>query len=142
METTINYTEKAIASIRVIGEKEPEFLVAVAETLGHLEATYADKYEASKNLLDTKQQMYNPFRGMIIIAYQISRYLQRFMSEGFAKSANKNDLHKIIHYSLFGVVNMNRQANIKNIDIVDGKPNDTMSDSEFKQINVGEEAEK
>ncbi len=127
-----NYTKKAIESLSLIGDKEPEMLVAVAETLAHVAKTYEDKYEGSKNLLDTKEQLYHPERGGIINTYQISRYLQRFMSKGFKKSGNKNDMMKIIHYSLFDIVRMNRSGNVKNEDIVDGN---RMSEKEFEEIS-------
>jgi hypothetical protein len=125
----INYTEKAITSIMLIGEKEPEFMVALAETLNHLANTYNDKYEGGKSLLDTKQQLYDKDRGGIINSYQISRYLQRFMTKGFKKSGNKNDMMKVIHYALFDIVRMNLMPDTKNVDIVDG-----MSDEEFKEV--------
>lgn len=125
-----NYTKKAIDALAIIGDKEPEFLLAVAETLNHLAKTYQDKYEGSKGLLDTKAQLYHPERGAVINPYQIARYLQRFMSEGFQKSGNKNDMMKIIHYALFDIVRMNRIGNVKNEDIVDGK----MTQKEFENL--------
>lgn len=136
MEKT-NYSQKAIEAIGKIAEAEPEFLVAVAETLDFISKTYSDKYEGSKALLDTKAQLYHPVRGAAINPYQMSRYLQRFMSEGFAKSENKNDVIKIIHYGLFDMVRMNRMGNAKNADIVDGKP-EVSSKKEFEELDEKE----
>ena len=131
----LNYTEKAIKSIGIIGEKEPELLVVVAEVLNHIANTYQDKYEGSKDLLNTKAQLYHPIRGASINTYQISRYLQRFMSEGFEKSGNKNDMMKIVHYAVFDMVRMNRIGDVKNLDIVDGKLK-PMTDKEFDDVRT------
>lgn len=131
----VNYTQKAIDSIMIISEKEPEFMVAVSELLTHLSNTYNDKYEGAKELLDTKAQLYHPIRGAAINPYQISRYLQRFMSEGYAKSANKSDTLKMAHYCLFDIVRMNRMNEVKNVDIVD-KAGEKSSDEEFKNLQV------
>lgn len=108
-----------IKSLKVIGDKEPEMLEAISELIEHISNTYQDKYEGSKKLLDTKNQLYHPSRGASINTYQISRYLQRFMSEGFQKSGNKSDLKKICHYALFDIIRMNKIGDDKDIDIVD-----------------------
>ncbi len=126
---TINITEKAIKALSTIADKEPEFFLALTESICQIANTYSDKYEGAKELLDTKAQLYHPKRGAAINSYQISRYLQRFMSEGYEKSANKSDTLKMIHYCLFDVVRMNRMDNIKNSDIVD-----KASEKEFTKL--------
>lgn len=105
-----------LANIR---EKEEEMYIALAELIEHINSTYQDKYESSKQLLDTKNQLYHPVRGSAINTYQICRYIQRFMSEGHMKSGNKNDLKKVCHYALFDIVRMNKMNLDKDIDIVD-----------------------
>ena len=136
-EQPINYTKKAFESLALIGKKEPEFLVAVAELLNHLAGTYQDKYEAVKEIMDTKAQLYHPRRGAVINSYQISKYNQRFMSEGFVKSGNKNDMLKIAHYALFDVVRMNRMTGVKNVDVVDGKAEE-ITQKEYDEIPTSE----
>lgn len=134
-KNTINYTQIALDSLKLIAEKEPEFFVAVAETLQHLSKTYKDKYEGSKELLDTKKLLYDKEKGGVINIYQVLRYAQRFLSEGFSKSHNKNDLYKMIHYTLFNIVRMNKLDTVLNADIVDSH---NMSEEEFNQINIQE----
>jgi hypothetical protein len=116
---SISVTDKAIEYLRQIGEAEPEMLVALTDVLKHVSNTYSDKYEGAKNILDTKKQLYHPKRGQIINIYQISRYLQRFMSEGYQKSGNTNDIKKIIHYALFELIRTQLLDAVKDIDVKD-----------------------
>ena len=124
MESSIPFNiktdEQIFSDLELILKKEPEFYLALKESIRHIAVTYQDKYEATKNTIDTKQQMYDVERGEISCTYQMSRYLQRFFAPiTFAKGGNKNDLFKIMHYALFAVVRKNKVGEKKNKDIVD-----------------------
>jgi hypothetical protein len=108
------------AKIAEISKLEPEFGSVVIELVGHLHGTYKDKYEGSKNLIDTKEQLYHSDLGKAINPYQMSRYLQRYVADPkYKKGENKVDLFKICHYALFDAVRQNRIGNARNTDIVD-----------------------
>jgi len=111
--------QETFKQLEEILKKEVEVAIVIQELIAHIHKTYEDKYESSKNLLDTKKQLYHPILGAAINSYQISKYLQRFMSCGHEKSGNKNDLLKICHYAIFDMVRMNKIGKVKNVDIVE-----------------------
>lgn len=109
--------ERLLEQFRKINGKEPEMASAISEVIEHVAGTYEDKYAKGQEFgIDTKQMLYNPEKGDLLNVYQMSRYLQRYISEGSRKSHLVKDLMKIVHYSLFEIV--------RRLKVGDGDPND------------------
>jgi hypothetical protein len=88
-----------------INAKEPEMVEAIVMLVNHIHGTYADKYaKGIEKGIDTKKQLYDPEGGKYVNQYQISRYLQRYITQGSRKSSLLIDLFKMCHYALFEVV--------------------------------------
>lgn len=116
-EQVVNNLE-LINNLQLILDKEPKFFEALSDAIGHLAKTYEEKYEATKDLINTKEQLYSLERGGIINSYQISRYLQRFLAPiSFSKGGNSVDLFKIIHYALFEVTRRKIHKLEKKVDL-------------------------
>ena len=93
--------------MKLIHEREPEMAIAISAVVNHIAGTYRDKYndleKGGANFLDTKAQLYSKEGGDYINVYQVCRYLQRYITKGFAKSHKPIDLFKACHYALFEI---------------------------------------
>jgi hypothetical protein len=88
-----------------INSKEPEVAQAIYMVIDHIHGTYSDKYaKGIEGGIDTKVMLYNAENGGAINTYQISRYLQRYITKGSRKSGLLKDLLKMIHYTIFEIV--------------------------------------
>ena len=97
-----------IKQFRKINEREPEMAQAIHQAVNHVAGTYDDKYAKGQVFgIDTKKMLYNPNKGDLLNVYQVSRYLQRYITEGSRKSHLIIDLMKGIHYLLFEIVRRN-----------------------------------
>lgn len=109
--------EKLLEQFRKINGKEPEMAEAIHDVICHVAGTYEDKYAKGQSFgIDTKKMLYNPEKGDLLNVYQMSRYLQRYISEGSRKSHLVMDIKKMIHYALFELV--------RRFKVGDGDPND------------------
>ena len=73
----------------------------MADVMEYLKTTYKDKYTDPNSPLDTKRFLYHETHGKSVNMFCASKYMQRYMTEGFDKSGNPIDLMKAIHYILF-----------------------------------------
>ncbi len=101
-----------VLQIEDIRTKEPEMAQALEILVKHIHDTYLDKYSKGEKLgINTKEQLYSE-NGKFINVFQVTRYLQRYVTEGSIKSGLMIDLFKGIHYMLFEIV-----RRIKNDDL-------------------------
>lgn len=74
----------------------------LALLLQHVASTYSDKYEEAMPMVDNTWLKYGP--GKLPAGHNIGQavnYLKRYLSEGFEKSYNVDDLKKAAHMILF-----------------------------------------
>ena len=85
-----------------VREKDKEMFKALVHLLLYISNCYGDKYEAgglpniSKFILTQSEDL-----GKGANVYNTLKYIQRYATTGFAKSANQEDLLKAIHFVLF-----------------------------------------
>lgn len=109
--------EQVIKDLLEIQTKEPEAYKAIEMVVHHIADTYSDKYEVrADTLVDTKSFLYSSKAGKYVNIYQVSRYLQRIMSEGKKKSDLFNDLLKAVHYLVFEITRRIRIGETDNIE--------------------------
>lgn len=105
MEKQTFSIEDISAMLNDIKTKEPDVCEAIGMVIKHIHGTYSDKYAKGQDMgIDTKKMLYHPVKGKAINEYQVTRYLQRYVTEGTKKSGLLIDLMKIIHYAIFEIV--------------------------------------
>nr|DAJ27995.1 MAG TPA: hypothetical protein [Caudoviricetes sp.] len=88
-----------------IAEIEPDVANAITLVIDHVRGTYGDKYaKGITKGIDTKQMLYDAEKGDLLNVYQISRYAQRYITDGSEKSHLIKDLFKMCHYAIFEIV--------------------------------------
>jgi len=75
--------------------------VVIAGLMEYLKTTYSDKYTDTSSPLDTKDFLYSDDHGKSVNMFCAAKYMQRYMTDGYSKSNNPQDLFKAIHYLLF-----------------------------------------
>lgn len=98
-------SEKVFESLNSIKQKDPEFYNTIVDTVNYLASTYEDKYAASP--IKTKGIILSQELGKGYNIGNCTKYLQRYLTTGFAKSENTEDLRKVIHYSMFEITRKN-----------------------------------
>lgn len=93
--------DEIVKMIAEIAEKEPAVATALKMVVRHIYGTYNDKYAKGQNIIDTKKMLYDPERGDFLNIYQVNRYLQRYLTQGSAKSHLIKDIEKAVHYLIF-----------------------------------------
>lgn len=93
--------KKVAEMMRDIYEKEPAVCKALEMVIRHIHGTYSDKYAKGEAIIDTKKMLYDEERGDFLNIYQVSRYLQRYITQGSAKSHLVKDIEKAVHYLIF-----------------------------------------
>lgn len=89
--------------IERVCDAEPEAAEALAMTVSHIAGTYADKYADGEKVIDTKKMLYGEDHGAAINIYQVTRYLQRYITRGHKKSRLIRDLEKAVHYLIIEI---------------------------------------
>lgn len=84
-----------------IREKDPDMLKALVHLLLYVGSCYGDKYEKGGMHNFSKEVTQHPDLGKGANLFTTLKYLQRYISTGFAKSGNPEDLMKSMHYILF-----------------------------------------
>ena len=98
----ISFSDNEVGEmIRNIAEKEPAVADALKMVIRHIHGTYSDKYAKGQNIIDTKKMLYDKDHGDFLNIYQVNRYLQRYITQGSAKSYLIKDIEKAIHYLIF-----------------------------------------
>ena len=110
--------EEICKNLAIIQNKEPEMFKALSLVSKHVAGTYSDKYAKGQATIDTKKMLYHERDGRAINIYQVCRYLQRYNTEGSAKSNLLKDLEKAIHYLLF---EMTRRIRLNQFDETEPK---------------------
>jgi len=75
----------------------------MVDLLEFLKTTYSDKYETADTPIRAKEFLYDRDHGTAVNMFCSSKYLQRYLTQGFDKSNNPMDLFKAIHYILFEI---------------------------------------
>lgn len=84
---------------------------SVRDLVTHLTRTFDDKY--AKSPVETKGIIYSHNFGKGYNCGNATKYIQRYLTEGFSKSANPDDLLKALHYLLFEYDRINYTTNGK-----------------------------
>jgi hypothetical protein len=89
-----------------------EIIEATANVISHIKKTHSDKYEAEMvPAVDLYGLMrYSP-HGKGYNIGNASKYLKRYLTNGFEKSSNPQDLYKAAHYILFEIARLNNSKN-------------------------------
>ncbi len=90
---------KVIPMLEDIKENDTYFYDNVLALLIYLHSILGDKYDGS--LMDSKPILYSKEYGKGANMYGVAKYTARYLTEGYPKSNNPQDLFKIIHYCLF-----------------------------------------
>lgn len=99
-------------NIERIFAAEPEAAEALAMTIDHIAGTYSDKYADGQKVIDTKKMLYGADHGAAINIYQVTRYLQRYITVGHKKSRLIRDLEKAVHYLIIEITRRVRAGDI------------------------------
>lgn len=91
---------------------EPEAAEALAMTIHHIAGTYSDKYADGEKVIDTKKMLYGDDHGAAINIYQVTRYLQRYITRGHKKSRLIRDLEKAVHYLIIEITRRVRSGDV------------------------------
>lgn len=95
-----------------IFDAEPEAAQAVLMVVNHIAGTYADKYADGEKVIDTKKMLYGEEHGAAINVYQVTRYLQRYITRGHKKSRLVRDLEKAVHYLVIEITRRVRSGDV------------------------------
>lgn len=117
----ISFANDALADeisemIRDIRTKEPSVADALKMVVRHIHGTYSDKYAKGQDTIDTKKMLYDKERGDFLNVYQVSRYLQRYITQGSAKSHLIKDIEKAIHYLVFELTRRIMMGDVNEIE--------------------------
>lgn len=89
-------TQSLVASIQ---EKDALFFAGVSSLFSHIGTTYSDKYEEAMPMVDNTWLKYG--EGKYPAGHNVGQavnYLKRYLSEGFEKSYQPDDLKKAAHF--------------------------------------------
>ena len=98
--------------MKLLIEREPDAAEAVAMVVNHIAGTYFDKYADGQKVIDTKKMLYGADHGAAINIYQVTRYLQRYITVGHKKSRLIRDLEKAVHYLIIEITRRVRAGDI------------------------------
>lgn len=77
---------------------------ALASLLLHVASTYSEKYEAPQPMIDNTWLKYG--KGLVPAGHNVGQavnYLKRYLTTGYDKSYNPEDLSKAAHFILFEI---------------------------------------
>lgn len=87
-------------NLNLIYKKDSGLMEVLTDLTAYLATTFGDKYEATKRPNFSKAFLHNSNSPDVAI-FNTMKYLQRYTTVGFDKSANIKDVYKAIHYLLF-----------------------------------------
>lgn len=99
-----------------IRSKEPDVATAIEMCVKHIHGTYSDKYAKGQDIIDTKKMLYDKERGAFLNIYQVSRYLQRYLTTGSKKSNLIKDIEKAVHYLIFEITRRIKAGDIEEVE--------------------------
>ena len=83
-----------------VNEESDVVFDAMLEVMDYHDSTLEDKYEGVEGNSNMSQIM-SDAHGKSINTFSASKYINRYMTEGFEKSDDRKDIVKAIHYLLF-----------------------------------------
>jgi len=87
---------------------DPEIVESLADLVSYIHSTYSDKYEAEMfPAVDLYGLMRSSPHGKGYNIGSASAYLKRYLTQGFEKSSNPQDLFKAAHYIIFEIARLN-----------------------------------
>jgi hypothetical protein len=93
---------------------DSEIVEALGTITKHIKKTYEDKYEEDMfPAVDLYGLMRHSFHGRGYNIGNASKYLKRYLTDGYEKSANPSDLLKATHYILFEICRLNNMPDEK-----------------------------
>jgi len=93
---------------------DPEIVESLADLVHYIHSTYSDKYEADTfPAVDLYGLMRNSPHGKGYNIGNASKYLKRYLTDGYPKSSNPQDLMKAMHYIIFEITRLNNLQNDK-----------------------------
>lgn len=93
--------DEAFESFGELAGNDPFLLLSLAKVAEHVNSTFKDKYQEDNPAMDLTGLMRTSELGLGYNVGSASAYLKRYMTKGFTKSYNPEDLIKAIHYLLF-----------------------------------------
>ncbi len=93
-----NRLNDSVKAMNVIIDRDKHMAIVLQNLLIYLAKTYDDKYQASP--IDTMGMLMSESGKDYSICNSV-KYLSRYLTKGFEKSENPQDLQKAIHYCLF-----------------------------------------
>lgn len=97
---------KSMEALFLLRQKDPLMANVLSEVLTYLSSTYGDKYAASP--LSTMGVILAPV-GKGFNMGNAAKYISRYITEGYSKSDNPQDVIKALHYCLFELMRRNNQ---------------------------------
>jgi hypothetical protein len=97
--------DKFVRDMDKISEVDPVQIPGIIELVSHIASTCDDKYNEPMPAVDVYFLKYG--QGKIPAGYNVGQavgYLKRYLSEGYPKSYNPEDLLKAAHFLLFEIV--------------------------------------
>ena len=111
------FDDKSVAEMmEEIRSKEPDVAQAIEMCVKHIHGTYSDKYAKGQDIIDTKKMLYDKERGAFLNIYQVSRYLQRYLTTGSKKSNLIKDIEKAVHYLIFEITRRIKAGDIEEVE--------------------------
>lgn len=98
-DNQVTRIESAVKAMNLMIRKDPVFAKVLQDLMIYLGSTYSDKYH--KSPIATKGIIYHEAYGKGFNIGNSTKYLARYLTEGFEKSNMPKDLNKAIHYCLF-----------------------------------------
>jgi hypothetical protein len=115
--TPFSFDDKSVAEMmEEIRSKEPDVARAIEMCVKHIHGTYSDKYAKGQDIIDTKKMLYDKERGAFLNIYQVSRYLQRYLTTGSKKSNLIKDIEKAVHYLIFEITRRIKAGDIEEVE--------------------------
>lgn len=115
--TPFSFDDKSVAEMMdEIRSKEPDVARAIEMCVKHIHGTYSDKYAKGQDIIDTKKMLYDKERGAFLNIYQVSRYLQRYITTGSKKSNLIKDIEKAVHYLIFELVRRIKMGDTEEVE--------------------------
>ena len=115
--TPFSFVDKSVDEMmEEIRSKEPDVARAIEMCVKHIHGTYSDKYAKGQDIIDTKKMLYDKERGAFLNIYQVSRYLQRYLTTGSKKSNLIKDIEKAVHYLIFEITRRIKAGDIEEVE--------------------------
>lgn len=93
--------DNAFDELGTLSGNDPFLLISMAKVAKHINKTFNDKYNDDTPAVDLQGLMRHSPHGRPFNIGNACKYLRRYLTDGFAKSNDTEDLLKAVHYILF-----------------------------------------